>query len=718
MKDLENVEYHPLSEALTKILSTKTQNNNHTFFRVIVSYYLCKVASMMRANIVTHDRGVIPVNMYAVCLAVSGSGKGLSTNLMEEKILSEFKNVYLEDTFPTVAESNVNKLAVKRSIKDGCEEDVAKEKVLADFNRAGELLFSFDSGTTAAVKQMRTKLLMAGAGSMNLEIDEIGSNLLGNVDVLTTCLELYDIGNVKQKLVKNTAENIRSAHIEGRTPTNLLLFGTPSKLLNGGKVEEEFYSFLDTGYARRCMFAYSKDTAKDTTLDAEAIYDIMTDTSSEAYIEQLTEEFGELADATMFGKNLPMTKEVNITLIEYKLWCERRANELPEHEDIRKAELSHRYFKALKIAGAYAFVDVWHEVTEDHLYAAIKLTEESGESFSSLLTRERNYVKLAKYIASINREITHVDLVEDLPFYKGGAQQKAELMNLAIAYGYKNNIVIQRSVTDGIEFLKGESLKETNLDKLIVSYSQDMAQNYEYAEAPFDKLENLTQLPDFHWCNHAFDNDHRAEENASIAYGFNMVVLDVENSVSLDTAMSLLQEYTFHAYTTKQHTDKANRYRIILPLNYVLHMEAHEYKAFMNNIFEWLPFDVDTGTGQRSRKWRTCKGEFHNNKGELLDALMFIPKTSKNEDCKKVIMDLHNLTNLERWFVANTKQGSRSNQLIKYALMLIDSGMDIANTQNNVLRLNSKLEESLGEAEVLSTIMVTAAKHYHKKSTP
>lgn len=49
------------------------------------------------------------------------------------------------------------------------------------------------------MKQMRHKLLMADAGSVNLQIDEIGSNLVGNVDVLNTFLELYDMGLIKPK---------------------------------------------------------------------------------------------------------------------------------------------------------------------------------------------------------------------------------------------------------------------------------------------------------------------------------------------------------------------------------------------------------------------------------------------------------------------------------------------------------------------------------------
>lgn len=75
MRDLSKVQHFPTSEKLVDILSKKTQNSNHKiFFRVLVAYYFSKIASAMRTNIRTHDRGVIPVNMYALNLATSGFG--------------------------------------------------------------------------------------------------------------------------------------------------------------------------------------------------------------------------------------------------------------------------------------------------------------------------------------------------------------------------------------------------------------------------------------------------------------------------------------------------------------------------------------------------------------------------------------------------------------------------------------------------------------------
>ncbi len=717
MRALNKLQHHPLVEKLTNILCEKTQNNNPEFFRILVAYYFTKVASMMRANIDTRDRGVLPVNMYALNLATSGFGKGHSTNIVEEQVINQFKDNFLANTLPAVSNTSLAKLAVKRSTIKGSSEDDELVRVEKEFDDLGELAFSFNSATPAAVKQMRHKLLMADAGSINMEIDEIGSNLLGNVEVFNTLLELFDVGKIKQKLTKNTADSVRNQEIDGKTPTNVMLFGTPSKLFDGAKIEDEMRSLFETGFARRLLYGYAQTLKKDESkeLTADEIYDQLTNSSSITDLADISNQLGALADILNFNKTMYVSKDVTLLLIEYKQNCERISNVMPEHKTLEKAETSHRYFKALKLAGTYAFIDGSSDVEAEHLYQAIKLVEESGEAFKRLLSRDKNYVKLAKYIADVDREITHVDLVEELSFYKGSAAQKAELMALAIAYGYKNNIIIKKSFNDGIEFLKGESLNETDLSLMKVSYSTQLAENYVGEYVPFEKLHLLTQQNGYHWASHHFMEMHRKEENALA--GFNLVVIDIDGGTPLAITQLLMKDYKYLIYTTKSHTDASNRYRILLPMSHTLKMDAKEFKDFMSNLFEWLPMKSDEATAQRSRKWLSNAGTHYYNDGDLLDVLPFIPKTTKNENRKKVINDLQSLSNVERWFVANTGEGNRSNQLIKYALLLVDSGQDLTSIQNNVLALNNKLPESMDEAEIHATIMVSAAKAIVKRDS-
>lgn len=713
MLSYEEMQYHPTAEKLVDILCSKTQNTNPLFFRVLVAYYFSVVASQMRCLIATPDRGDIPVNLYALNLSPSGTGKGHSTGIIEEHVINEFRERFLEDTFPVLAERNLAILANKRAVRNSLDPDDVLTAVEKEFKNAGSMLFSFDSGTSPAVKQMRHKLLMANAGSVNLEIDEIGSNMLANTDVIDTFLELYDKGMVKTKLIKSSSDSQRHEEIRGSTPTNMMLFGTPSKLFDGSITEQHLYSMLETGYARRCFFGYLRNTNKNIQMTAEEIYKLSTNSVDDSYLEDLSEKLSNLADIAYVNRRLIMSKETSILLIEYRLKCEREAFDFPEHEEMRKAELSHRYFKVLKLAGAYAFIDESAEVTTDHIYNAIKLAEDSGEAFSLMLTRDRPYVKLAKYLAAVGKEVTQADLVEDLPFYKGGIAQKNEMLSLAIAYGYKNNIIIKKAFNDGIEFLRGESLKLTNLDQIKVAYSTDYAVDYHNELAPFDQLHKLTQASDLHWTNHHLHGGHRKEENC--IPGFNVIVIDVDGGINMSTAQLLLKEYKFLMYTTKRHTEDEHRFRIVIPINYELSLDPKDFKELMTNIYEWLPFQVDDVTNQRSRKWMSHAGNHVYNNGEVLDVLPFIPKTAKNEARKEQFKSQQSLDNLERWVINNTGDGNRNNQLLKYAYVLVDAGFDFEGVRSRVNELNAKLPDKLEEAEIMGTIMVTIGKAISRK---
>ena len=709
---VDEMQYNPDVEDVVRVLCEKTQSSNHLFFRVLTTFHMCMIAAQMRVLIRTHDRGDIPVNMYALNLATSGAGKGFSTNILEKAVTNRFREQFLEN-FPFIAEPHLEKIALKRSSRDQTDYDFELDKTKKEFASLGPLVYSFDSGTPAAVKQMRSKLLLADSGALNLIIDEIGSNLTSASEVLTTFLELYDIGGIRQKITKVTAENVRYEEIHGNTPTNLMMFGTPSKLLDGGKIEEELMSLLDTGYARRCFFSFGKESTRDLSLTAQEIYDRMTNNTSSAFIDDFSERLGYLADAHNMNTVLTMSKETSLLVIQYKIDCERFAESLPEHEEQRKAEISHRYFKALKAAGAYAFISGSPELLSEHFYQAVKLAEESGKAFELLLSRERPYVKLAKYLGNCRADVTEPDLMQDLPYYKGSQAVRADMVKMAIAWGYKNNYIIKRAFTDGIEFIRGEALQVTDLTKMIISYTRGAlgehpAQGYLNKEVPWTMLERLATAPDVHWLNHKVHGGHRTEDTC--IPGFNMIVLDIDGTMNLSTAKMLLKDYAAIYYTTKRHTDDVNRYRILLPTNYTLKMDAKEYKEFMKNVLESLPFEVDESCTHRSKKWMSNEGHFDQTEGELFDVLPFIPKTSKNQERQERLGTQQQMDNLERWIINNTGDGNRNVMLHRYARLLIEAGKNWAEIKDLVTSLNDKLADKLTEAEILGSIMVTVGK--------
>lgn len=706
-------QHHPILEQIVDMLCVKTQNTDRKFFRVETAYFLGKMAASMRAKLSTKDRGEIPVNIYALALAVSGSGKGFSVGLLENEYLGGFQQRFMEETFPVIAEQHLYELAAKKAARNGTSPDDELEHVNKEFKQTGSLAFTFDSGTPAAIKQMRHKLLMAKCGAINLQTDEIGSNLLGNIDILNVFLELYDQGQIKAKLTKNTHENQRGEELLGKTPANVLMFGTPSKLLDGGQTEDQFYSLLDTGYARRCLFAFGHRIRAAELQTAAEIYATLTKPTNGRAVQAIYNHFVNLADPSKYNWTIEVPDDVAIRLLEYKIKCEQLADSLPEHEEIKKTEITHRYFKALKLAGTYAYLDEELELSMTNLLSAIKLVEESGEAFQELLNREKAYVKLAKYLAAVGTEQTHADLHEALPFYKSGTGARNEMMTLATAWGYRQHIMIKKTFIDGIEFFKGETLEETDMNKIKVSYSDHFAYNYLNEEVPFDALPDLFLAPGYNWCNHFMKNGHRSEEN--VQQGFNMVVLDVDGGTPLFTVNDLLQDYKFITYTTKRHTNEEHRFRLILPINYNLLLDTEDYTQFMLNILNWLPFKVDESANQRCRKWLSNdKAAVHINEGKLLDALAFVPKTQKNEQYIQDYQKVENLDNLERWFAGRMATGNRNNQMIKYALALYDTGYNYADIEKKVMYFNKQLSNSLTEDELRSTVLVTVAKKFQK----
>lgn len=716
MKDLSelvNIPHFYAIQDITNILCNKTQNLDQNFFKIETAYFLSKMAATMNTYVVSKSHGEIPINCYAIALATSGYGKGHSVHIIEDEIINEFENNFMENTLKTSFEINSAKLATKRSIANSSNYDEELDKIKKEYINTGAYAFTFDSATVPAVKQLRNKILYSGAGAINLQIDEIGSNLLGSTDVLTAFLELYDQGMIKQKITKSTNENIRTKELKGKTPTNALLFGTPTKLFDGSQVEDQFFSMLDTGYARRCLFALGKYKKVTNTRTPEEIYQDLINPNNNANIIKYRDKFALLADMGNLNKKITATDDVMIEFITYKLICQKRSEKFPEQENIQKAEMDHRHFKALKLAGAYAFIDNADEISlEEHYLPAIKLVEESGEAFSKIMKREKNYVKLAKYIANSNVELTHSDLDENLSFYKSSTTARNEMMLMACAWAAKNSIVITTNYVDGIEFFSGKTLKKSNLEKLHVSCSNHVAYNYEYYEVPMNKLKDLARLKDNHWCNHRFNEKHRLESN--VIAGFDLIVLDIDGGTPIVLAHNLLKDINHVIYTTKSSTDENNRFRLILPINYFLEMDSKEYKEFINNIIEYLPFEVDRTSNQRSKKWLSNENAtiLETLDKECLDILKFIPKTSKNDIYKQSIQNTESMNNLERWFAKEMVEGNRNNLFIRYGYALLDTSLDLQQINLKILEFNDKLKNPLSKNELTSTVLKSVAKKY------
>jgi hypothetical protein len=148
---------------------------------------------------------------------------------------------------------------------------------------------------------------------------------------------------------------------------------------------------------------------------------------------------------------------------------------------------------------------------------------------------------------------------------------------------------------------------------------------------------------------------------------------------------------------------------MIFPLSYKLKLNKQEFKMFMENVYAWLPFDSDEATNQRSRKWMSNDGIHEYNDGLPINVYDFMPSTKGQKEMTKSLMDVMDngaLSKVESWLIRNG-QGQRNNTLIKYALLLVDSGDSARSIESKVMEFNNKFDEPLDEREIMSTVMKT-----------
>lgn len=697
-------------EDIAEILSVSTRVEDKSFFRLFGAFYLTKLASNMGTKVLTKDRGEVVVNLYGVGLASSGFGKGRSLGIIEENIMGGFTERFTNHLLPTIAEKHITQLATVRSVKGNSSFDEEYHNAIEEYKNCGEYMYTAGEGTPAAIKQYRHKLLLAGIGAVNFVIDEIGSNIEKNADVIELGLELYDQGKVKDKMTKNTAESKRIKQIVGKTPMNLLMFGTPSKLFDDGKSEKAFMDFLDAGYARRSIFAYCQiGTEFDDSITAEEIYKRTVDASIVTKMEWLNDYFGSLAIEELANKTIIMEENENLELIRYQLDCERRASLMSRFDEIERAEMVHRYFRVLKLATAFAFLDQSDVIRLSDISEAIALVEESGIAFNKIMERDKSYMTLAKYIAESRNELTHADLSEKLPFYPKGSGQRSELMMLAKAWGFKEGILIKTNSVEGIEFISGETLMETDVALMRISASRSLNEGYKSFQINFNELHKILCQKDSYWINHNLEGDKALEKEC--VEGVNLVSFEV-NSKDFDSSrfVELFKDYKYLIRETGE-----TSYEVILPLNYTLGLTEEEYKLFIENFLLWLPFKPKVVFQDRLTRKLGYQGNHSYNEGILVDVIPFIPNTAKNDVFKNNINQLTAQSSLERWFANKISIGNKSDVIKEYVNYLADFGEGLAEVSEKAHKFNNATLYPITSVDLDSSIIRELARNKYVK---
>ena len=709
----ETFGYHPRAEQIVDLLTTRVQNNDRDFFRITLAYYFSKLASNMHVSVRTATRSHMPINCYAVSFAESGYGKNYSMNILEDQVFGKFQNKFMNETFMNKANESIAKKAVE--IATLSQEDVndVEAELLADFQKSGHFLFDFSEGTSPALKQIRKPILLAGAGAISLELDELGCTFLNLTEILTAFLELYDTGKIKEKLTKVSAEVKRARPVPGQTPTNFFGFGTPMNVFDGGRTEDAIRNFFSIGFGRRAFFAYGDKPREIGNKTTDEIYNSLVSGASNSSLEAFANYFEKLADKSKCGLVLPLNEAASKFHIDYQLHCAKRAEAMSQYRGIEKVEVGNRHIKALKLAGAYAFADEANEVSIDHLKYAIRLTEDSGIALGKLLNQPRPHVRLAKFLSEYEHAVTESDLLELLPFYSGNVSQKRDMMNLATSYGHRHAIAITQYKEADVIFYQGSALV-ANPDnaEMVMTHSKDIADDYTNVTPGLDKLAaKFFAKQSIHYCNHHLKHGDQGMGNrakSNVIEGFNMAIFDIDEDKMTPAALHKLLGTTNHIIaTTKSHTASEPRYRLILPLTHTISLDDSQYKQFCRNLAFWLPVKCDTSGFQREKKFRTWNTSkvWSNLTGENLSAMQFYPSTSVSEQLISRHGKVVGLNGIQRWVILNCTEGQRNHTLYRYGCILADHNLDATQITKKITEINEQIASPLSSDELQATVL-------------
>ena len=352
------------------------------------------------------------------------------------------------------------------------------------------------------------------------------------------------------------------------------------------------------------------------------------------------------------------------------------------------------------------------------------------------MKREKIHVRLAKFIAKHDDVLTEHDLGELLPFYKGSASHKKELLHMAKSYASTNGMFIRTKYVDGTAFYSGQIIPKTDVNKLIASVNNKLLSNttpqgegYLPYTFKLNEIAKVAQCEKTGFTNHHFKGNHRSK--ATMLPGFNCIALDVDGTVSIKEAKALLEGYAYVIYTTKSHgvvseknPNGSDRFRIVMPISHTLKLTDEEFSEFMVNVFRWLPFEVDTAAKDGSRNWacasksaeciginlKTVPGEKEGDPDveicelaedvKLLPTYEFIPDTPRAQKVKE-LLDESSMGRIERWFVMNTSTGNRNNNLYRYGMFLLDQGVSTQEFHMKLSSFNDKIENKLPHKEFM-----------------
>lgn len=588
---MAGLKYHPMVRRMMDALQSTNPTIPDEACAIIVNYKLVSMVSNMRAKIdYVAGRPLAPINFYGVLLMDSGVGKTSSLTTLDHWFFSDVKSKLYK-----LYQIKRKKLeeAIDKTIEDEDEKKKLKSQI-------AQWVFSFSSGTKEGMLNLAQTLGKLEALTLSVEIDELDKYLSQEVDVINALFKAYDIGEWNPKLIKS--ERALDS-ISGVAP-NFFGFATPTAMLFNQDVADRFRDILASGFARRTFFYHEDDDRLPFIPSAEDYLKI------EAKSVKMKSESIELANnlssmlmASNLDKVIKFSDKAKRHITEYKSLSVEKASYTSD--PIMNAEYRERDFKVAKLAGAYAFLDGRSEVNVQDVDYAIYISEHSSKSLERISESKSMIERLYLRIRSEEGFVHTQDMLNFGLIPKNNTNKIKEYAEELEAYAdvYGDVFEVMRDGKGAISAVRIIQLISTNEDECIFSASMpkkdgsfNHESGYKKAEIPFKSIADWITKEGVCYAPVGFRGGKRNNDSTE-AYS-NLIVLDVDNGMTLDYAKEIFKDYYSIISTTRNHQKEKNgvvcdRFRVVLLSSKYIYTDPNKYKRLMENIQTFYGFTVD-----------------------------------------------------------------------------------------------------------------------------
>jgi len=697
---------------------------------VVAVAQLTSFASQFRRNVMLWDDTSVPINAISFIITGSGSGKDSSVKAARKCFTSGYKLI----------EAERKKRTVEAAIKAAKEADDEPSTEFDIYKKYMKPIPPIDIMPTTGpgLIQHINDIGALGISSGFLYAGEVSDELAYNPDMMENIKilsETYDTGDKEAKYTKGVEH--RSSAITGQ-PVSALCVGSPGHILYDEATKKKFHIAFMSKLARRSWFCYTPQkipepgfSSYEDPINAMLDYETRLETEALQARAAMSDSIQSITTHHLshIGQDITVGEDVFRLFKTYKRYNNDLADTFLNQDSTTALIRRHLQWKAIKLAGAFAILDMANTISQQNYIDAIRFCELLSDDMS-LFEHDLNKAPHERFSDYIRTQvqldgkatISIHDLKKNNYLTSVSRHKLHELTTLCAGYDPNGiySVINEGSAIQYEPIVKtdviGISFKPIDCSSLNVAVSSGdyeavrkakhdisvtTAYGFETSDTTFPDLANLLE-GDFAYSPFKFHNGVRSKDN--VIGGTKWLVLDIDDSpISASEAHFMLSDINHHIALSSDPSNEF-KFRVLIELDSNVELSPVAWKHFYLAVASDLALRADPLPQSQVFFSYAGRPVLSTTDASPLEVRNYVMQAREREAVKVVPDRLSSaqqkalLNDPENTFAFlwNAKNGEGSRSIIRAAYYAKDLGADYAYIEQLILDVNALWGLELG----------------------